>query len=123
VYRQFEICQFMMAGLVKKKRLSARSCPRKFFEWIEDFQTGPSEVPVVAGDNSEPMSQGRCGDVAVLDGHPLARFIELMLQVGPDVRHRDVEAANSPLHGLNQSREPFLEEFPLPSLFRADPVR
>jgi len=97
-------------------------CLRKFFEWIEDFQTGPAEVPVVAGDNSEPMSQGRRGDVSVLDGHPLARFIELMLQVGPDVRHRDVEAADSALHGLNQSREPFLEDFPLPSLFRADPV-
>ena len=28
------------------------SCPRKFFKGIEDFQTGPPEMPVVAGDNS-----------------------------------------------------------------------
>src|ERR1700736_1182762 len=94
----------------------------KYFEWIEDFQTWPAEVPVIAGGNSEPVSHG-CGcDVAILDGHPFAGFAELMLQVGPDVRHRDVEASDASLHGLNQSCEPFLESFPLPSLLCADPV-
>jgi hypothetical protein len=69
-----------------------------------------------------PAMEGRRGDVAVLDWHPLAGFVELVLQVGPDVRYRNVEAADASLHGLDQACEPFLEDFPLPSVLRADPV-
>src|SRR5207237_3966797 len=77
---------------------------------------------VVSGDDGKPMAQSRRGDVAVLDGHPLAGLVELTLQVRPDVRHRDVEAADAPLHGIDQSGKPILEGLPLSSLFCPDPV-
>jgi hypothetical protein len=37
-------------------RLAGISCFGKLFEWIESFQTGSAEVPVVAGGDSKPVS-------------------------------------------------------------------
>jgi hypothetical protein len=38
--------------LAEEDAIRASSCLRNFFEWIEDFQTWPPEMPVVARDNS-----------------------------------------------------------------------
>ena len=93
------------------------------FERIEDFQSGPTEILLVARRDGEPVSSCRGGNVAVLDRHPATCFFELMLLLGPDVRHGDIEPVDATLHRVHQPSQPCLELLALTSFFRPDPVR
>src|SRR6266545_4093806 len=101
---------------------AAPLCSGKLFEWIEHSQSRSSEMPIVARNDGEPVPACRRGDVTVLERHPLPSFIDLALLLRPDVGDRHVEAVDPSVKRIDETGEPFLESFTLPSLIRANPV-
>lgn len=79
-------------------------------------------MPIVARNDGEPVPACRRGDVTVLERHPLPSFIDLALLLRPDVGDRHVEAVDPSVKRIDETGEPFLESFTLPSLIRANPV-
>ena len=78
----------------------------EFLERVEDLEPGSLEVSVVSRSNRQPVSSRRCRDVAVLDGHPLARLFGQSLLLRPDVRHRYVEPVDTVVKPVHQPCEP-----------------
>src|SRR5688572_25135804 len=91
-------------------------------ERVENFQAGPPEVPFVSGHNGQIMPSRDRGNIAVLDRHQLAGPFKETRLVRPDVSGGHIETKDSPLHGLNASREPGLQSSPHPPFFRTNPV-
>ena len=81
------------------------------------------EVPVVAGDDREPVPSRRRRDVAVFHRHALTGLLQQTLLLRPDVGDRDVEPVDAPVQGVDQAREPRLQCLALPSFLRPHPVR
>src|SRR5882672_2285485 len=48
----------------------------QLLERIEDLHARAPEVPIVPGDDSQPVAAGRGGDVAVRKGHSQPGFVE-----------------------------------------------
>src|SRR5438270_11305332 len=95
---------------------------RQLLEGVEYFETWPTEILVVARCDGEAVLPGGGGNVAVFNRHRLTSFFQQMLLIRPDMRDADVESVNSPLHRLDQARQPRLQLRLLPALFVAHPI-
>ena len=93
----------------------------QFLERVEDFQSGPAKVFVVAGDDGEVVSASGRRDVAVFDRHALPGFAQLPLLLGPEVGDRGVEAENPPVQPSDQLCEPGLKRLALSTFLAAHP--
>src|SRR4051795_1679281 len=94
----------------------------ELLERVEYFETWPTEVLVVAGCDGQAVLPGGGGNVAVFNRHRLTSFFQQMLLIRPDMGDADIESVNSPLHRLNQARQPRLQLRLLPALFDAHPI-
>src|SRR4051794_16249226 len=95
---------------------------RQLLEGVEYFETWPTEILVVARCDGQAVLPGGGGNVAVFDRHRLTSFFQQMLLIRPDMGDADIESVNSPLHRLNQARQPRLQLRLLPALFDAHPI-
>ena len=81
------------------------------------------EVAVVSRSDGQPVPTGCRRNVAVLDGHALARLVEQPLLLSPDVRHRHVEPVDTSLQRVHQPREPVtFDAVDLPSFAPSTPT-
>src|SRR5688500_14762043 len=81
---------------------------REFPERVEHLGPGSLEVSIVPRGNRQSVSSRRGRDVAVLNGHALARLFEESLLLDPDVRDRDVEPMNATVQCVDQPGQPRL---------------
>lgn len=82
---------------------------RKLLKGIEDLQTGPTKVFVIASCNRQAMATGSGGNVSVFQGHSLPVLAQQVLPVGPDVGNRYVEAEDATAERVHQPPQPVLK--------------
>jgi hypothetical protein len=95
---------------------------RQLLERIEYFKSRTPEIAIVAGGDREPMPPCRGRDLTVINGHPLAGFVEEPLLGSPHVRHRNIEAVDWSLECVHKPREPRLKSLTLAPVLGAHPV-
>jgi len=61
------------------------------FERVEDLQSGPLKITLIARDNRQSVAARGRGNETVFHGQPPARLFKQKLLVGPHVRRHDVE--------------------------------
>src|SRR5207253_3976786 len=86
----------------------------ELFERIKYFESGTSEIPIVASGNGESVSPGGRCNVTVFYGHTLADFVVQTLLLSPHVCNGHVEPVNSSLECVYKTRQPGLEDLTLP---------
>src|SRR2546423_1202506 len=69
------------------------------------------------------MTARDSGNIAILSGHPVTGGLQLVLLFCPYVSHRDVEAEDASMHGIDQFLQPCLQGDTLLTLLAAHPKR